>query len=210
MVALTVEGRGIRDPRVLSALREVPRHLFVPPELSWQAYEDAPLPIGEGQTISQPYVVALMAQALGLSPGDRVLEVGTGSGYGAAVLSRLAAEVFTIERHEALARTAAERLGRVGYANVSVLHGDGSRGWPAHAPYQGIAVTAAGPRIPEPLLWQLAPGGRLVMPVGKEDAQQLIRVTRDPSGAFRTEDLGAVRFVPLVRGPGSGLDPGDG
>ncbi len=197
MVKHSIAPRGVRDQRVLSAMLEVPRHVFVPEELAEFAYEDTPLDIGEGQTISQPYIVAWMCQALELQPGDRILEIGAGSGYAAAVLSRLCAEVHTIERHEALAIGAGRRLTQLGYANVHVHCGDGTRGWPDGAPYDAIVVAAGAPSIPEPLLAQLAEGGRLVIPVGDETSQTLIRVRRE-KGKFLREDLGDVRFVPLV------------
>lgn len=201
MVERQIAARGIRDPRVLAALQAIPREEFVAPHLVDWAYEDHPLPIPEGQTISQPYVVALMAEALEIGPGDRVLEVGAGSGYAAAVLARLAGEVFAVERHESLAREAAERLARLGFANVRVTAGDGTRGWPEHAPYRGIAVAAGGPEVPPALLDQLALGGRLVIPVGPPAHQDLVLVERGPDGAFRRESLGEVRFVPLVSDP---------
>jgi len=208
MVSATIERRGIRDRAVLEAMRIVPRHEFVPPALIEFAYNDTPLPIGEGQTISQPYVVALMVEALELKPGDRVLEVGTGSGYAAAVISRIASEVYTIERHESLARLAQSRFAKLGYQNVHVLHGDGTLGWPEHAPYDAISVTAGGPHIPEPLLWQLAEGGRLVIPVGTAEEQTLLRVTRQPGDKFRKQSLGGVRFVPLIGEAGWSANPG--
>ena len=198
MVRTALEGRGIDDPGVLRAMREVPRHRFVPPSLAEFAYQDAPLPIAEGQTISQPYVVAWMTQAARLGPGDRVLEVGTGSGYAAAIASRIAGEVFTVERHATLAETSGARFAELGYANIHVLHADGTLGWPEHAPYDAILVAAGGPAIPQPLLDQLAPGGRLVMPVGPKESQTLVRVRRRPEGGLEREDLGDVRFVPLV------------
>jgi protein-L-isoaspartate(D-aspartate) O-methyltransferase len=198
MVERQLAARGIGDPRVLAAMAAVPREAFVPAEL---AYEDAPLPIEEEQTISQPYVVALMAEALDLSPADRVLEIGAGSGYAAAVLGRLAREVYAVEFHRALAELARQRYARLGYDNVQVRHGDGMRGWPEHAPYEGIAVAAGGPEVPWPLLDQLAAGGRLVMPVGPRfGVQVLVRVRRRDAGkeGFAREELGEVRFVPLV------------
>jgi protein-L-isoaspartate(D-aspartate) O-methyltransferase len=199
MVENQIAARGLSSDRVLEAMRSVPREAFVPPELSPYAYEDRPLPIGFGQTISQPYIVALMAEALGLAPGDRVLEVGTGSGYGAAVLSRLAREVHTIERIPELAALASERLRHLGFANVFVRTGDGAAGCPEHAPYDAILVTAAGPRVPKALLDQLTPQGRLVMPVGEPgESQELVRMTRRPNGRFSTESLGDVAFVPLI------------
>jgi protein-L-isoaspartate(D-aspartate) O-methyltransferase len=178
----------------------VPRAEFVDPDLADRADEDGPLPIGQGQTISQPLVVALMAQALELAPADRVLEVGAGSGYAAAVLGRLAARVDAVEVREALARRAAENLARAGVGNVDVHTGDGTAGWPLRAPYDAIAVAAGGPAVPPALVEQLAPGGRLVMPVGpRPERQRLLRVRRGDGGADRVEDLGIpVRFVPLV------------
>ena len=185
MVATQIAARGVTDPAVLEAMRTVPREAFVPPELAELAYDDMPLPIGEGQTISQPYIVALMTAALRPSPTDRVLEIGTGSGYAAAVLHCLVKEVYTIERLEKLYRLARRRLRRLGYHNVAVHHGNGTLGWPAHAPYDGIVVTAGGPTIPTALQEQLALGGRLVMPVGAQPTQQrLVRVTRVSATSF--------------------------
>jgi len=197
MVDRQIAARGVQDPRVLDAMREVPREAFVPGVAAHEAYEDHPLGIGEGQTISQPYVVALMAEAAQVGSGDRVLEVGAGSGYGAAVLGRLAREVVTIERHGSLAQRAARALEQVGATNVTVVHGDGSEGWPERAPYDAIVVTAAGRIVPPTLLEQLADGGRLVMPVGDSDAQELVRLRRRGDEVLRDE-LGAVRFVPLL------------
>lgn len=208
--AQMVEGlarRGIGNRAVLDALRSVPREAFVPEELAEFAYDDAPLPIGERQTISQPYVVALTLDALELRGGERVLDVGTGSGYAAALVSRIAGEVYSIERVESLATAARERLERLGYANVRVVCGDGSRGWPEHAPYDAIAVAAGGPKIPDALLRQLAVGGRLVMPVGPEDSQKLVRVTRESDDDFRQEELASVQFVPLIGEEGWGEAP---
>ncbi len=199
MVALQIAARGIRDPRILEAFRAVPREAFLPVDLAEFTYQDTPLPIGDGQTISQPYIVALMTEALRLKPGDRVLEVGTGSGYAAAILSRVATQVFSVERIEALAYVARRRLERLGFSNVQVLHGDGSVGWLEHAPYDAITVAAGGPDVPETLLSQLAPGGRLVMPVGSTPRRQsLVRVTRRGSDQYDREDLEEVRFVPLI------------
>ena len=203
MVRRHLAARGIRDPAVLAAMRSVPREAFLPPELEEFAYADTPLPIERGQTISQPYIVALMTAAAELRPADRVLEVGTGSGYAAAILARIAKEVYTIERHEELARVAADRLAQLGIRNVSVRHGDGTLGWPEHAPYDAIIVAAGGPRVPAALLEQLAPGGRLVIPVGEgRSVQRLVRVTRAADGQLHEEELGDVRFVPLIGAQG--------
>jgi protein-L-isoaspartate(D-aspartate) O-methyltransferase len=203
MVETQLVPRGIRDQAVLVAMRSVPREAFVLPELVEFAYKDMPLPIGEGQTISQPYIVALMAEALQLTPDERVLEIGTGSGYAAAVLSRLVKQVYTVERLEKLATRAQCRLQKLGYHNVQALYGNGTLGWPAHAPYDGIVVTAGGPRIPEALQEQLGMHGRLVMPVGPHPRmQRLVRVTRTSCTTFRQEDLGAVCFVPLIGAQG--------
>lgn len=196
MVQTQIAARGVKDERVLSALRQVPRHLFVPEEFREQAYEDHPLPIGEGQTISQPYIVGLMTELLQVKPGDKVLEVGTGSGYQAAVLAAMGCQVFTIEIRPTLAAQAAERLKRLGYANVQVRVGDGYRGWPEEAPFAGIIVTAAPEKIPEPLLQQLAVGGRLVIPVGSF-YQQLKVITREAEG-YSEKDVIPVRFVPMA------------
>jgi protein-L-isoaspartate(D-aspartate) O-methyltransferase len=196
-------ARGIHDPRVLEAFRAVPREAFLPPDLREFAYADTPLPIEQGQTISQPYIVALTIAALDLAPSDSVLEIGTGSGYAAAILGRIARRVYTIERHEELATLASRRLAELGLSNVSVRHADGSLGWPEHAPYDAIAVAAGGPGVPRALLDQLAPGGRLVMPVGEDrELQKLVRVTHQADGSFASEDLGDVRFVPLIGAQG--------
>lgn len=203
MVATQIETRGVRDAGVLAAMREVPREVFVPAELAEFAYRDSPLPIECGQTISQPYIVALMAAALQLSPRDRVLEIGTGSGYAAAVLGRLAKEVHTVERHAVLAEGAAAALAALGVDNVQVHTADGTLGWPAAAPYDAIVVTAAGPEVPAALIAQLAVGGRLVMPVGeREGAQWLLRLTRASEHETRREELMGVRFVPLTGAQG--------
>ena len=199
MVSNQVIARGVRSERVLDAMREVPREAFVREDLAEFAYEDSPLPIEAGQTISQPYIVAFMIEALALKGGERVLEIGAGSGYAAAVLSEIAAEVYTVERNEELATGAAARLTAMGYDNVEVLHGDGTLGWPEHAPFDGIIVAAGGPRIPETLKEQLKVGGRLVIPVGEQqNIQELVRVTRRTKTEFQTEDLADVRFVPLL------------
>jgi protein-L-isoaspartate(D-aspartate) O-methyltransferase len=203
MVAAQIEARGIIDPLVLEAMRAVPRERFVPATLVRSAYEDRPLPIGEGQTISQPYIVAVMTQAARLKPGARVLEIGTGSGYGAAVLSRIAAEVYTVERVGVLAAEARGRLAGLGYGTVHVREGDGTLGWAEHAPYDAIVVTAGGPRVPETLLSQLAVGGRLIMPVGSASRhQRLVRVTRTDTHEYHYEDLEEVAFVPLIGAEG--------
>jgi protein-L-isoaspartate(D-aspartate) O-methyltransferase len=202
MVDQQIARRGISDPAVLAAFTEVPREAFVPESLADLAHADAPLPIAGGQTISQPYVVALTIDALGLRGGERVLEIGTGSGYAAAVLGRIAGEVYTVERLAALADTARDRLADLGYDNVHVLHADGTLGWPEHAPYDAIAVAAGGPAVPQALVDQLAPGGRLVIPVGEDPSSQvLVRVTR-VGDELRTEELTQVRFVPLVGAQG--------
>ncbi len=200
MVRRQIEARGVKDPRVLEAMRQVPRHRFVPPRLARLAYRDYPLPIGHGQTISQPFMVAFMTEALGLKPGDKVLEVGTGSGYQAAVLSRLAAQVYSIEIIPQLQDEARARLARLGYGNIHLRTGDGYLGWPEAAPFQGIIVTCAPERIPPPLLEQLAPGGRMVIPVGpRGGVQELVLVEKDHRGGLRRRRLLPVRFVPLVR-----------
>jgi protein-L-isoaspartate(D-aspartate) O-methyltransferase len=198
MVANQLRSRGIRDEGVLRAMGRVPRERFLPETLAEFAYNDSPLPIAEEQTISQPYIVALMTEALALKPGDRVLEVGTGSGYAAAVLAEVAKDVFTIERHKTLADEADKRLRALGYQNVLVRCGDGSNGWPEQAPFDGIVVAAGGPTVPESLLGQLAIGGRLVIPIGPMRGQELQRITRTTRDKFVRESLGAVRFVPLV------------
>jgi protein-L-isoaspartate(D-aspartate) O-methyltransferase len=198
MVEQQLIGRGIRDPRLLAAFDLVPREAFVDPSVADLAYDDSPLPIAEGQTISQPYVVALMIEALDVRPGDRVLEVGAGSGYAAAILSRLAERVFAIERQPRLADLARDRLHRHGYDNVEVRTGDGTLGLPDAAPYDAILVSAGGPGIPKALIDQLAPGGRLVIPVGRPGLQRLLRLTKSPGGRIHQEDLGPVSFVPLV------------
>jgi protein-L-isoaspartate(D-aspartate) O-methyltransferase len=201
MIREQLRARNIADERVLEAMAAVPRHLFVPHELEPQAYDDNALPIAERQTISQPYIVALTAALLQLEGRERVLEIGTGSGYAAAVLSLLAADVWTVERFRSLAQTAAQRLHDLGYTNVRVGVGDGTGGWPDHAPYDAIAVAAAAPHVPRPLLDQLAHGGRLVIPVGSRDEQHMIRVIRTRKG-FEQQQLGPVRFVPLVGAEG--------
>jgi protein-L-isoaspartate(D-aspartate) O-methyltransferase len=198
MVDAQIARRGVRDERVLEAMREVPRESFVRTDMADFAYDDTPLPIEEGQTISQPYIVGLMLEAAALGPEDRSLEIGTGSGYAAAVMSRLCREVYTIERHGALASLARERLARLGYSNVQVLTGDGTRGWPEAAPYDAILAAAGGPSVPPALRDQLAIGGRLVIPVGEASSQRLIKIVRRTMTDFTEDPLGDVRFVPLV------------
>jgi protein-L-isoaspartate(D-aspartate) O-methyltransferase len=199
MVERQIAGRGISDARILAAFRAVPREVFVPDAARASAYEDTPLPIEAEQTISQPYIVALMAEAAEIEAGDRVLEVGAGSGYAAAILSHLADRVFAIERHDELARLAGERMERLGCENVSVYQGDGTGGLPSEAPFDVIICSASGSHVPETLLLQLEIGGRLVMPVGEpNEVQQLIKVTRVDEDDFEQEEMGAVRFVPLI------------
>ena len=197
MVETQIVARGVRDPRVLEAMRDVPRHLFVDASQRTDAYEDHPLPIAGHQTISQPYIVALMTELLDLQPGETVLEIGTGSGYQSAVLARLARQVYSIEIVPELASEAGERLQRLGYTNVTVREGDGYRGWPEHAPFDGIIVTAAPERIPEPLLDQLAPNGRMVIPVGGF-FQELKVFRKDANGKVTEKDVLPVRFVPMT------------
>lgn len=199
MVARQLERRGIEDPRVLQAMQTVPRHGFVDREQRSLAYADHPLSIGHGQTISQPFIVAQMAEAARLQPTDRVLEIGTGSGYSAAVLSQLCGRVFTVERYGELADAARVRLAAYGYDNVVVRHADGARGWPEHAPYDAILVTAAAQGFPTALVSQLAGGGRMIVPLpsGITDVQDLMRLEQTRSG-LRRDNLGPVRFVPLV------------
>ena len=200
MVKSQIAARGVHNSDVLAAMELVPREEFVPEELRGQAYDDGPLPIGQGQTISQPLTVAFMAQALQLTGNEKVLEIGTGSGYGAAVLSRLAKEVHTVERLPELAEAARERLARLGFTNVYVHIGDGSLGWPQHAPYDAICVTAAAASVPLPLQGQLAEGGRLLIPVGDSHrGQEMMRLTKFGC-EFITENLGLFSFVPLIEG----------
>lgn len=204
MVETQLVRRGVRDPRILAAFREVPREAFVPSRLADAAFDDGPLPIEAGQTISQPYVVAWMLEMLALEPHMTLLDVGTGSGYAAAIASRLVARVVSVERIAELAATARARLARLGFDNVEVHEADGSMGWPAGAPYDAIVVGCAAPEVPAALVAQLAEGGRLVVPVGpREDVQELVRVTRR-DGALRAEAMGGVRFVPLVGAEGYG------
>lgn len=199
MVKRHIAARGVRDELVLEAMGKVPREMFLPEELREFAYEDSPLPIAGEQTISQPYIVAFMAEALMLKGGEKVLEIGAGSGYAAAVLSEIAANVYTVERLGPLAKKAAVTLADLGYDNVHVLHGDGTKGWPEHAPYDAIVVAAGGPQVPKALKEQLKIGGRLVIPVGADQhSQELVRVIRVSKDEYRNEDIADVRFVPLI------------
>ncbi|HTV71018.1 MAG TPA: protein-L-isoaspartate(D-aspartate) O-methyltransferase [Rhizobiaceae bacterium] len=198
MVDRQIAGRGITDAAVLEAMRKVRREDFVPPSVRELAYEDSPLPIGSGQTISQPYIVALMIEAAALKPGDTALEIGAGSGYAAALMGEIAAKIFTVERHAELAQTARERLAALGYANVEVRTGDGTLGLPDEAPFDAIISAAGGPDIPASWKSQLAIGGRLIMPVGGSAIQQLVKLVRTAEDQFKEESLGEVRFVRLI------------
>jgi protein-L-isoaspartate(D-aspartate) O-methyltransferase len=211
MVARDIAARGVRDELVLDAMRKVPRELFLPDNLREFAYDDSPLPIAGEQTISQPYIVAFMVESLMLKGGEKILEIGAGSGYAAAVLSEIAANVYAVERLGPLAEKAASTLAELGYDNVHVLHGDGTRGWPEHAPYDAIVVAAGGPQVPESLKEQLKIGGRLVIPVGADQSgQELVRVTRLSTGEYRSEDIADVRFVPLIGAEGWAIAKGEG
>ena len=197
MVERQIITRRITNPRVLAAMRQIPRHFFIPPPYDRSAYDDNPLPIGNGQTISQPYIVALMTDLLNPGPGDRVLELGTGSGYQTAILAALARHVVTIERLPAVADLARSNLSRLGLPNIEMVVGDGTTGYPAGAPFNAILITAATPRIPSPLINQLTEGGRLVAPVGSRDHQELIRINRTGNQTVESRH-GGVRFVPLI------------
>jgi len=199
MVEEQLRRRDVRDERVLQAMATVPRHLFVPTVLQSQAYDDGPLPIGQEQTISQPYIVAVMTESLRLKGVETVLEIGTGSGYQAAILSLLVKQVYSVEIIPQLAETARQRLASLGYKNVEVIVGDGNKGWPLKSPYEAIIVTAAAPQIPPALLDQLAEGGRMVLPVEVDNEQHLLRLQK-VDGKIVRENLGPVRFVPLVSG----------
>ena len=201
MVRTTIEARGIHDPAILTAMRVVPRHEFVPEELLAEAHEDVPLPLVDAQTISQPYIVAAMAQYAGVSAGHRVLDVGTGSGYQAAVLAEVGASVVSLERLPSLHTLARNNLNRTGYGRISVHLTDGCQGWPEGAPYDAILVAAATPRVPEPLIDQLAVDGRLIVPVGDAQSQELVMLQRMPWGEIQRRTLMRVLFVPLVEGP---------
>ena len=199
MVERQLKRRGITEQHILDAFLEVPREAFIAGNNVHLAYGDHPLPIEAGQTISQPYIVALMIQAAGIKPGDGVLEVGAGSGYAAAVISRVAGKVIGIERQHELVEVARERLQRLGYDNVDIVEGDGTKGWRDGAPYDAILAAASGSHVPRPLVEQLAPGGRIVMPVGDPGwVQQLVKVTKNDDGTLVQQDLGGVRFVPLI------------
>lgn len=199
MVERQIEGRGIRDRRILEAFRAVPREAFIAEDYADMAYGDHPLPIEAGQTISQPYIVALMIEAAGIGSEDKVLEVGGGSGYASAVMSRIAREVVSIERQHDLVELARTRLSELGYGNVRVIEGDGTRGCPEEAPFDAILAAASGSHVPQPLVDQLAEGGRIVMPVGDPGwVQKLVKATKGAGGTLVTEDLGGVRFVPLI------------
>ena len=202
MVREQIESRGVTDAQVLAAMRKVPRHEFVPDRWIDSAYDDGPLPIGYEQTISQPYIVALMTELLRLSSESKVLEVGTGSGYQAAVLAEIAGEVYSIEIIEPLATSAAERLKRLGYDKVHVKLGDGYLGWPEHAPFDAIIVTAGAEHVPPPLVEQLKPGGRMAIPIGEISGQQsLLLVEKDADGRITQQHMAPVAFVPLTRAP---------
>jgi protein-L-isoaspartate(D-aspartate) O-methyltransferase len=199
MIERQLKHRGITEPMILDAFREVPREAFIAGNNVHLAYGDHPLPIEAGQTISQPYIVALMIQAAGIGLRDKVLEVGAGSGYAAAVISRIAGKVIGIERQHELVEVARERLQRLGYDNVEIVEGDGTKGWRDGAPYDAILAAASGSHVPRPLVEQLAPGGRIVMPVGDPGwVQQLVKVTKNDDGTLVQQDLGGVRFVPLI------------
>lgn len=199
MVEYQIAMRGVTDEKLLAAMKRVPREKFIPKKMQSLAYKDGPLPIGEEQTISQPYIVALMIEALALKGGGRVLEIGTGSGYSAAVLAEIADEVFSIERIESLADEASTILNNLGYKNVNVIKADGTQGLPKYAPYDGIVVTAAGPYVPESLKSQLKPGGHLIIPVGPNSFnQKLLRISHLADGSFESQEIAAVRFVPLI------------
>lgn len=209
MISRTIEARGVADPEVLGAMRAVPRHAFVPAEYIGDAYADHPLPIGYGQTISQPYIVAWMTELLDLQPGDKVLEIGTGSGYQAAVLAQLGdVDVYSIEIIPELAESAAARLQSLGYTGVHLLQGDGYYGWAEHAPFDAILVTAAPDHLPSPLVAQLAEGGRIVIPIGPPGGYQSLWKFVNEGGELTAYDLGGVAFVPLT-GEGTGIEPGE-
>ena len=202
MVADQIESRGIRNPEVLRVMRSTPRHLFVPTNVRSMAYQDRPLPIGHGATISQPYIVALMTELLAPAKNHRVLEIGTGSGYQAAILGQLAAEVYTVESSPELARSAAKTLRELGYTNITVRHGDGYQGWLEWAPFDAIMVTAAPPELPEALIAQLSEGGRLVAPIGSTWSQELIVIEKEAGGTIERRSVCGVSFVPMKQAGG--------
>jgi len=203
MIGQQIAARGLNDPGLLAAFRAVPREDFVSPDYAGYAYQDSPLPIESGQTISQPYIVALTIYAARIGPGDKVLEVGAGSGYAAAVIGQIAQVVIAIERHHELVELAKQRMKRLGYANVRIVEGDGTLGWPAEAPFDAIVAAASGSHVPQSWIAQLKPGGRIVMPLGHpHSVQSLIKVTRQDDGTLKQEDLGGVRFVPLIGAEG--------
>ena len=199
MIDRTIRRRGLDDDALLAAFRAIPREEFISPDYAGHAYADAPLPIESGQTISQPYIVALTIDAAGIGPGDKVLEIGAGSGYAAAVIGQMAGQVIAIERHHQLVELARERMARLGYGNVRIFEGDGTRGCPAEAPFDAIVAAASGSHVPTVLVDQLRPGGRIVMPVGPRHlTQSLVKLTKRDDGTMDREDLGGVRFVPLI------------
>ena len=199
MVERQIAARGLDDPRLLAAFRAVPREDFISGDYADQAYQDSPLPIESGQTISQPYIVALTIDAAEIKPGDKVLEVGAGSGYAAAVIGQIAAEVIAIERHRDLVELARKRMERLRCGNVRIVEGDGTLGWPEEAPFDAIVAAASGSHVPQSWIDQLKPGGRIVMPIGSPNAvQSLVKVTKADDGTLRYQDLGGVRFVPLI------------
>lgn len=199
MIEKHIVGRGIDNAALIAAFRAVPREVFVSDGFEAAAYADAPLPIGSGQTISQPFIVALTINSAEIGPGDKVLEIGAGSGYAAAIIGQVAKDVIAIERHGDLARLASDRIARLGYSNVRIIEGDGTRGYPDEAPFDAIVVAASGSHVPQVLLEQLKPGGRIVMPLGEPgDIQELVKVTKRADGSLKKVNLGAVRFVPLI------------
>ena len=199
MVDRQIAARGLDSPALLAAFRAVPREDFISGDYASYAYQDSPLPIESGQTISQPYIVALTIYAAGIGTGDKVLEVGAGSGYAAAVIGQIAGKVIAIERHHELVELARKRMERLGYDNVQIVEGDGTLGWPEEAPFDAIVAAASGSHVPQSWITQLKPGGRIVMPIGEPHAvQSLIKVTKEEDGTFSREDLGGVRFVPLI------------
>ncbi len=203
MVERQIAARGLDDPKLLAAFRAVPREQFVSADYAVYAYQDSPLPIESGQTISQPYVVALTIYAAGIGPGDKVLEVGAGSGYAAAVIGQIAGEIVAIERHHELVELARQRMKRLGYGNVQIFEGDGTLGWPLEAPFDAIVAAASGSHVPQSWIAQLKLGGRIVMPLGSpHGVQSLVKVTKQGDGTLIQEDLGGVRFVPLIGAEG--------